>query len=282
MSRTTRFGLLAALPVAMLAINALAQTADPGSAPGAPSRFYEHMLKKLDTNGDGRISLDEYLAAAKAHFQTIDTQNKGIIDAAQIASSPGAVKRIDRRAEMLVKHLDTAGNGYVTKDEFLDAAKKRFARLDTQGNGKLTIDEFETARWPHAHDAKTNASSKFAAQAQARFDAIDANHDGVVTIDEYVAFAAADYQSLDAAHNGQVTASEIASSPKAAERAGHVDAAIVKRLDKNGDGVVSQDEFVAAAQKRFERMDKNGDGFIDADEIPVHRWAHGKSNRNDG
>src|SRR5579862_4705023 len=41
--------------------------------PGAQSsRFFEHMLKKWDTNGDGRISLDEYLAAAASRFQQID------------------------------------------------------------------------------------------------------------------------------------------------------------------------------------------------------------------
>jgi hypothetical protein len=34
-----------------------------------------------------------------ARLQELDTQNKGSIDAADIAGSPGAVERIDRRAE---------------------------------------------------------------------------------------------------------------------------------------------------------------------------------------
>lgn len=275
MSRTIRLSLLAALPVAVLAINALAQTSNPTAPSDTTSKFFQHMLQKLDTNGDGKISLDEYLAAATAHFRAIDTQNKGSVDAAQIATSPNATKRIDRRAEALVKHLDTAGAGYVTQDEFLAAAQKRFARLDKKGDGKLTPDEL-VPRWEHG--AK---DGKVAQYAQAHFDKLDANHDGVVTLAEYIAFATADYQQLDAAHNGQVTASEIANSPKTQERAAKVAAGIVKHLDTNGDGVVSQDEFLAAAQKRFARMDKNGDGYIEADEVGSRHWAHGgKPSRN--
>ncbi|HEX6834774.1 MAG TPA: EF-hand domain-containing protein [Rudaea sp.] len=279
MTRTTRFGLLAALPAALLAISALAQTAPPTTATPAngASKLFEHMLKKYDANGDGKISHDEYIAAATAHFQAIDAQHAGKINAAEIATSPNAAKRIERRAEGLVQHLDTAGNGYITQDEFLAAAKKRFARLDKQGNGQLTLDEL-TPRFGRRGDA----NGVIAQAAQAHFAKLDTNHDGVVTLDEYLAFATADYQALDTAHNGQVTAAEIAASPKAQERAAKIAAGLVKHLDTDGDGVVSQDEFLGAAEKRFARMDKNGDGYIEADEVHGHSWAHGGKARNDG
>ena len=73
------------------------------------------------------------------------------------------------------------------------------------------------------------------------------------------------------AGNGRVTAEEIADSPKAHERAEHVAERIAKRLDSNGDGRVSKDEFLAAAKTRFARLDKNGDGFLSADEVGRHR-----------
>jgi len=41
----------------------------------------------------------------------------------------------------------------------------------------------------------------------------------------------------------------------------------IGRLDKDGDGKVSRDEFDGPS-RRFPRLDKNGDGFIDADEAP--------------
>src|SRR5215831_9553744 len=103
MFRITRLAAFAALCTSAAAI---AQTTD-----GSP-KYFEHMLKKWDANGDGRISLEEYLAAATAHFQQIDAQNKGAVSADQIASSPKAQERIERRTAGLVRHLDTAGNGY--------------------------------------------------------------------------------------------------------------------------------------------------------------------------
>jgi Ca2+-binding EF-hand superfamily protein len=283
MYRNIKLAVLTALPVAALSVCALAQNTAPTTttADSRPS-FFQHMLQKMDTNGDGRISLDEYLAAAAARFKGIDTQNRGSIDATAIASSPETVERDERRAQSMVKRLDTTGNGFVTLDEFLAAAKKRFARLDKAGNGELTVDEMSGPRWGHARsaDASVNkdpgANADARAQfAQKRFDKVDTNHDGVVSLDEYLAAATAKFQKLDTQNSGKVTAQELASSPRVLKRDERQARFEVKRLDTNGDGVVSADEFAAAAKTRFSRIDKNGDGYIDADEMPAHHWAHG-------
>jgi Ca2+-binding EF-hand superfamily protein len=283
MSRTITLAALTILPVALLSITTLAQNAAP-TTDSRPS-FYQHMLQKMDTNGDGRISLDEYLAAASARFASIDTQKTGKIDATELANSPGATERAQHRADFLVKRLDKTGNGYVTEDEFVAAAQKRFARMDKRGDGKLTPDELTAPRWGHGSRngaAQETAQSDDGARADKRaqfaqkyFDAIDTNHDGFITQDEYVAAASAKFKQLDTAGTNELTAAEIASSPKAQERVSHVADKMIKRMDTNGDGVVSQDEYMAAVKQRFAKMDKNGDGFIDADELPAHRWAHG-------
>jgi Ca2+-binding EF-hand superfamily protein len=269
MSRTTTLAMLTTLPVAVLSIAAFAQSAAP--APDSRPSFFGHMLEKMDTNGDGRISLEEYLASATARFKAMDTKNTGSIDAIQLANSPAVAKRVMRRAATVVARLDKTGDGYITKEEFLAAATKRFARLDKDSNGKLTLDELSAGRLGHA----PRPGSQRAQFAQQRFDKLDANHDGVVTQDEYLAAATAMYRQFDVQDNGKVTAREIAASPQAQERVARATQRMIKRLDTNGDGVVSQAEYLAAAQKRFARLDKNGDGFIDADELPAHRWAHG-------
>lgn len=268
MPRTTTLAMLTALPVAVLSIATFAQNA---SAPDSRPSFFGHMLEKMDTNGDGRISLDEYLASATARFKGIDTKHTGNIDAAEMAKSPEVAARVVRRAASVVTRLDKAGNGYITKEEFLAAATRRFARLDKDGNGKLTIDELGMGR--HGHGPRQ--SDKGAQFAQKRLDKLDTNHDGVVTQAEYLAAATAMYSQFDAQGNGKVTAREIAASPQAQERVARATERRVKHLDTNADGAVSQAEYLAAAQKRFSRLDKNGDGFVDSDELPAHRWAHG-------
>ena len=280
MFRIVRNAGLVALPMAVISICAFAQAADP-PASGGRANFALRAIQKMDTNGDGRVSLDEYLAAATVHFKSLDSQNKGSIDAADLASSKMALMRIDHRANALVKRLDTAGNGYVTQDEFVAAAQKRFARLDKNGDGKLTPDELGS-RDRHGADSSTGAAPGKGAQAASkRFAAIDTNHDGVVTLDEYVAAAQARFAKLDLQHNGKVTASEIASSPATQERALRMANRFVERMDTNGDGVVSQDEFLAAAKARFAKIDKNGDGFIDDAEMAGQRWA-GKGHGHPG
>jgi Ca2+-binding EF-hand superfamily protein len=274
-SRALNLRLLIALPIATLAMNAFAQNA-PAQDVSADARtpLFQHMLQKMDTNGDGRISEQEFLAAATARFQTIDSTNTGRVNAQQMLASPAAAQRVQQRAKRFVRRLDTAGNGYVTQDEVVAAAQKRFARMDRNGDGKLTPDELTLRHGRHAaaHRAPDERRATF---AQKRFDKLDTNHDGVVTKDEYVAAATARFQQLDSQGTGKVTAAQIASSPKAQQRAQHAVDHIVQRLDTNGDGAVSQDEYLAAAKKRFSRMDRNDDGFIDADEMPAHRWARG-------
>ncbi|MDW3095499.1 MAG: EF-hand domain-containing protein [Gammaproteobacteria bacterium] len=41
----------------------------------------------------------------------------------------------------------------------------------------------------------------------------------------------------------------------------------MKKMDTDGDGSVSKDEFMAHAEKKFSRKDKNGDGIISAEEM---------------
>jgi len=269
MSRITRFAAIAGLPFAALSV-CIAAPHPTGAVAGAQANPAEQRLLDADTNGDQRISLAEYLAAAEARFKTIDQQQKGKIDAADLASSPGATARIDHRAESIIARLDTAGNGYVTRDEYLAAAQGRFARIDVDADGKLTADELAGS---HRHAKPDGAHGD---HSQSRFEKLDSNHDGVVTREEFMAAASEKFAKLDAAGDGKVTAEDIETSPKTQERALHVAERFISRMDANADGTVTREEFLAAAKARFAKMDRNGDGYLDADEAQAGRWSgHG-------
>ncbi|HEX7915715.1 hypothetical protein [Rudaea sp.] len=152
MSRICSFTLLAALAVAPFA--AFAQSSDTNSAATTaahPSPF-AHMLKKMDSDGDGKISSAEFQAAAAARFAAIDTQGTGKITAAQIAAAHGAGERGEKFADREVAKIGS--DGTITRDQYLTAAQARFAKLDKNGDGFLTADEVPAGRWAHKDGAQ--------------------------------------------------------------------------------------------------------------------------------
>jgi Ca2+-binding EF-hand superfamily protein len=106
--------------------------ATPPATEAKPTRFDE-----IDTNHDGFISRDEFLAAEKKRFDELDTNHDGKIDAKEIASSPALMERNMRMAERMVKQWDADGNGVVTAEEYKKSAEERFAKQDKDGTGKL-------------------------------------------------------------------------------------------------------------------------------------------------
>ena len=108
----------------------------------------------------------------------------------------------------------------------------------------------------------------------------DANHDGVATRAEAIAQADARFAQMDSDHDGRITAGEMRAYREAVHDrmvASGRDVPVPppgsrkhdgmgRRMDPNGDGSVTREEFEARALKRFDRMDANHDGTIDATE----------------
>lgn len=106
----------------------------PG-APGAPSR--PSPFDEMDTNHDGFVSREEFVAYQKKRFDEFDTNHDGKIDAKEIASSPPLMERNLKTAERMIKEWDKNGDGIVSAEEFKQASEERFARQDKAGTGKI-------------------------------------------------------------------------------------------------------------------------------------------------
>jgi hypothetical protein len=57
--------------------------------PGGPGRHFVRQMmpmdiKTLDTDGDGKISLEEFATPMKAHFAELDTNHDGFLDANEL------------------------------------------------------------------------------------------------------------------------------------------------------------------------------------------------------
>lgn len=101
------------------------------------------------------------------------------------------------------------------------------------------------------------------------FDEMDANHDGFISKDEYAAYQKKRFDEFDTNHDGRIDAKEIASSPPLMERNLKTAERMVKEWDKNGDGIVSADEFKQVSEERFARQDKEGTGRIPRPKPPA-------------
>jgi hypothetical protein len=101
----------------------------------------------------------------------------------------------------------------------------------------------------------------------------DANKDGKVTRQEYTDARAAQFARMD--RNGDGVVDDADSRERADQSAvgKRVAGAMRGRIDANGDGKISKDEFVSAPTMLFDRFDADKNGELDAKELEAARGA---------
>ena len=116
------------------------------------------------------------------------------------------------------------------------AMLERLKAADTDGNGMISRDE-----------------AKALPRILKNFDAIDANRDGQITMEELHAFHQARHGERGAHRGGFLT-----------------------KLDTDKDGRISRDEAKAAPRlaEHFDAIDTNGDGFLTPDEMKAAHAKH--------
>lgn len=99
---------------------------------------------------------------------------------------------------------------------------------------------------------------------------MDRNHDGAVTIDEWPRPGTA-FARLDRDKDGRLSAAEIQTASTPAEflrgrRAARQALRRLRRMDANGDRVISRDEWKGRAEA-FDAIDADKDGTLSAAEV---------------
>jgi hypothetical protein len=102
---------------------------------------------KMDTNGDGKVTLAEAQAAGKQRFERMDKNKNGVVSKDEI---PG-------RGERFLAKADANKDGQLTLAEAQAHTQAWFQKKDANKDGVLTGDEFRHHR---GHHRKGNSNDK--------------------------------------------------------------------------------------------------------------------------
>lgn len=118
------------------------------------------MVKRLDTDKDGKVSKQEMEAAMNATFAAVDTNKDGFLSKQEIEAGKDALKAYRQKVKAepganlakpapmpkgVIKHfdkIDANKDGKLSKEELDRVADRMFERRDANKDGFITADEF--------------------------------------------------------------------------------------------------------------------------------------------
>lgn len=107
----------------------------------------EDMFKRMDTNGDKKVTAAEHAQFAETMFQQGDVDRDGKVSAAECEAAQAVYdKKVDKKATAAhLRIVDTDSDGQISAAENAAYAKSSFARADKNNDGALSEDEVEDA-----------------------------------------------------------------------------------------------------------------------------------------
>lgn len=225
------------------------RAAEDGPRPQRPMFDRGAFFKRMDTNGDGKITKDELPEPARERFERMleraDKDGDGAISREEFESlgpPPGAGPRPGGPRPGFApgppigvfRALDADGDGKLSASE-IEAASAALKKLDKDGDGEVSFREVLALGGPGRGDAPRPEKRR------PEGDRPKKRPDGG-------AFAERVFEKLDANKDGKLTGDELRGPIK--ERAA--------TLDKDGDGAISLEELKAAGPRGFKKGDGEG------------------------
>jgi Ca2+-binding EF-hand superfamily protein len=226
---------------------------------GGETRVKE-MLRRLDKNGDRKISEDEVPERAKAFFKKLDKNKDGVVDVAEMKSMQGAGRRRGGADwAKRIRTMDVDKNGSVSREEW-KGRPDSFARLDSDKDGVLSGKEIDA----FAKRATKRGGWKNR-PGDALFRRLDVDKDKRISKAEWKLNPEL-FARFDANADGYISLDEVTPKTRGDEMpTGKMSEKFIRKYDKNKDGSVDATEL--GNEKRFAAMDRDGDGVLSRAEI---------------
>ena len=157
------------------------------------------LYAKIDTGGSGALTEDQLLQGMdsdRPSHSPQDLLSDEAMSVLMLLSSQGGAFGGASAADLYAE-MDADDDGSVTAAEFIaarpedvseDDARALYATIDTEGSGSITEEQFaEAMPGPGGPPPAGAALAGGNGTAQEVFDSLDANQDGVVSSDEFLA-----------------------------------------------------------------------------------------------
>jgi Ca2+-binding EF-hand superfamily protein len=104
------------------------------------------ILDRADTNGDGVITQEEFLASRAQQFGSRDRNDDGFIDSSDLGERAAERPRMNEAMNAMITQFDEDKDGKVSKDEFVKGGVKVFERADTDKSSSVDAKEIDAAK----------------------------------------------------------------------------------------------------------------------------------------
>lgn len=110
---------------------------------------HDKHFKKLDADGDGKVTRAEHAAGAQKMFAQADSNGDGIVTALEMDAVKASYGDKSARTELSsaekIRVIDQNGDGQLTAAEHTAGSEAMFAKADTDGDGVLSESECKAA-----------------------------------------------------------------------------------------------------------------------------------------